>query len=413
MASTLREELASLRIERREPYRPARGTPERDRGILLSALLWSIPLAILGGASYVGYRQYDKIRPRTEVTVAQVQSMTTGEAEKLLSAKGYVMSRRQAKIGSKVPGRIEQLLVEEGSKVKAGQILAVLEHNDIKALLESRRAQIKRSEAELLEAQVDLKDKERKAKREAVLLAHQHSSTEAVEQAEAARDMAAARVEALEAAIRLMKATTRETEETIRNMHIVASFNGTVVTKQAEIGETIVPGSPIVTLADLNQLEVEADITENLLSRLAPSQPAEISVTAVPDKHYRGRLRQIIPMSDRSRGTVKVKVQILDPDERLFPDLVATVHFLPDKAIDNPNASKVFRFVSRDAVVEENGHAHVWVVDRDQRVHKRRVEIVEASGALARVESGLNGGEKVVLQPPATLQEGKLIKEKE
>ena len=110
-------------------------------------------------------------------------------------------------------------------------------------------------------------------------------------------------------------------------------------------------------------MEVETDVAENLLSRVALGQPAEVSVSAVPSKHYRGRLRQIIPMGDRTRGTVKVKVEILDPDEHLFPELVATVHFLPDKALNNPDASRPFLFVPKAAVFEENGHDYAWVVD--------------------------------------------------
>ena len=111
-------------------------------------------------------------------------------------------------------------------------------------------------------------------------------------------------------------------------------------------------------------MDVETDIAENLLSRVALGQPAEVSVSAVPSKRYRGRLRQIIPMGDRTRGTVKVKVEILDPDEKLFPELVATVHFLPDKTGDSPDASRSFLFVPKSAVFEENGHDYVWVVGK-------------------------------------------------
>ena len=130
-------------------------------------------------------------------------------------------------------------------------------------------------------------------------------------------------------------------------MSLYAPFDGTVVEKQGEEGEVITPSamsssigrSAVVTLASLDKMEVETDVAENLLSRVAIGQPAEISVSAVPSKHYRGRLRQVIPMGDRTRGTVKVKVEILDPDEHLFPELVATVHFLPDKALKNPDAA--------------------------------------------------------------------------
>src|SRR5690606_15368354 len=125
-------------------------------------------------------------------------------------------------------------------------------------------------------------------------------------------------------------------EEAIRNMQIVAPFDGTVVSLDAQLGETVntmslgTSGgrSAIVTIADLAHLEVETDVAESLLSRIAPGQPAETAVGAVPGRTYRGRLSKIIPQGDRSRATVKVEVTILDPDDRLFPELAATVHFL-------------------------------------------------------------------------------------
>ncbi len=164
--------------------------------------------------------------------------------------------------------------------------------------------------------------------------------------------MSDARVIALEAGISLQKSSATEMEETIQYMILKAPFDGTVVDKQGEVGEIINPmsmsastgKSAVVTLASLEKMEVETDVAENLLSRIAIGQPAEVSVSAVPSKHYRGRLRQIIPMGDRARGTVKVKVEILDPDGSLFPELVATVHFLPDKALNNPNANRPFVF---------------------------------------------------------------------
>lgn len=434
MAGTLRDDLASLRIERREASRGklgvARDHPEerssrggggrRFGGGLLAAMLWLIPLGLVGAAGLYGYRQYEKIRPKPEVSVGLVQRMTAGEKEKLLSAKGYIKSRHQAMIGAKLPGRVEKILVEEGSKVKKGQILAVLEHNDTMATLESRKATVRRTEAELAEARAELKDKDRKVKRLMKLRAANHSSVEEMEQAETSRDMAAARVDALKEAVSLMNASAKEVEETIENMHILAPFDGTVVSKESEVGETITPGGmgaasgrgSVVTLADLSTLEVEADVAENLLSRVGPGQPAEVSVSAVPGKHYRGKLRQIIPMGDRARGTIKVKVAILDPDEHLFPELVATVHFLPDQAIATPAsaASGPLLFVPKAAIVEEAGHSYAWVVEDGGVVRRRAIEVVVTNDDLARVEKGLKPGESVVLDPPRTLREGEPVK---
>ena len=155
-------------------------------------------------------------------------------------------------------------------------------------------------------------------------------------------------------------------------MSLYAPFDGTVVEKQGEEGEVITPTAmssslgrtAVVTIADLEKMDVETDVSENLISRIALGQPAEVSVSAIPSKHYRGRLRQVIPMGDRTRGTVKVKVEILDPDDKLFPELAATVHFLPSKTGNSPDAGRSYLFVPKSAVFQENGHDHVWVIGR-------------------------------------------------
>jgi RND family efflux transporter MFP subunit len=385
---------------------------------LVSALIWLIPLGMMTGLGAFAYKKYDEFRSKPQVAIGLVQAMTSGEAEKLLSAKGYLKSRHQAMIGAKVPGRVERMFVEEGSKVKKGDVLAVLEHNELKAMLASRQASLLRIQAELREADVDQREKEREARRATRLHAQKTVSIEEVEKALAARDMCSARVSALEAGIKLTEANIKEIEANIRTMSLFAPFDGTVVEKQGEEGEVITPSamsasisrSAVVTLASLSMMEVETDVAENLLSRVALNQPAEISVSAVPNRHYRGRLRQIIPMGDRSRGTVKVKVEILDPDGQLFPELVATVHFLPDKALKNPNATGSFLFVPKAAVFEENGHDYAWVVDSHSKLHKRPVEVAVTNDDLARVETGLKAGESVVLNPPKGLREGAEVK---
>ena len=423
MAGTLRDELASLKIERRgsratiaKPSYSSRG----DGGIrFISILLWMIPLGLVGFAAWYGYKQYDAIRSKVEVQVGIVQTMTTGEAEKLLTAKGYLKSRFQSRIGTRIPGRVEKMLVEEGTRVQKGQLLAILEHNDLKAFLKARQAQVARGEADLEEAKVDLKEKEREATRAKTLLGRKMASLEESQKADATQGIAAARVGALEANIALQKANVQETEANIRYMSLYAPFDGTIVEKEGEEGEIINPmsmggtsggRSSIGTLANLEKMEVETDVSENLLSRIAIGQPAEVSVSAVPSKHYRGRLRQIVPLGDRTRGTVKVKVEILDPDTNLFPELVATVHFLPDKALQNPDASRSYVFVPKSAIFENNGHSFAWVLDTKSRVTRRQVEVATTNDELARVETGLKSGETVIVNPPKTLRDNETVK---
>lgn len=430
MSSSLRDDLASLRIERRGtaaaspspapmPASNAAVRVQRDRGMrALSLLIWLVPLAILGAGGVVVYRQFEQLKPKQEVSVGLVQAMTVGEAETLLSAKGYIRSHNQAEIGAKMPGRVEAIMVEEGSRVKKGDVLAVLEHNDLKAQLLSREGMLLRTQAELEEAQADLHLKELRARRRTQLQSRGTVTGEELEQVLADRNMAEAQVHALEASLKVQEAMVKESLQLIEYMSIRAPFDGTVTKKGAEVGETILLGGmgaasgrgSVATLADLDRLEVETDIAETYLSRIVVDQPAEISVTAVPGRHYRGRLDRIIPMGDRTRGTIKVMVEVLDPDQHLFPELVATVHFLPDKAVNNPNAGKTFLFVPKAALVEENGHAQVWVVDAQGTVRRRRVAVVESTDDLARVEKGLTAGESVILQPPKTLSEGEQVK---
>jgi len=424
MASTLREELASLKIDRPgwdefQHKRPGKSPGRRGGALrLFSWFLWMIPLGLLAGAGAYGYRQYDLMRSRPVVTVGRVERMTTGEAQKLLTAKGYLVSRYQATIGTRLAGRVEQMCVEEGMKVKKGDTLAVIEHNDLKAMLASREAQALRTAAELEEARADLWEKERDDRRVDRLYNQKRASSEESEKAQAGHKKATARVTALEAAVKLMRANVEELKATIVTMHLFAPFDGTVVEKKSEEGEIISPMAmnsslgrwAVATIANLEKMDVETDISEGLMSRVALGQPAEVSVSAVPFKRYRGRLRHVIAMGDRTRGTVKVKVEILDPDDKLFPELAATVHFLPNRTQQSQDGNRSYVFVPKSAVFMENGHDHVWVLGPKNVLRKRQVEVATTTDALARVESGLEAGESVVLSPIKTLRENEIVR---
>ncbi len=385
---------------------------------LLSWVLWLIPLSLLAGVGTVGYRQYDQIRSRPEVSVGLVQSMTTGEAEKLLTAKGYLKSRYQSMIGTKIAGRVEKMCVEEGMKVKKGDILAIIEHNDMKAMLASREAQTVRTEAELEEARADLWEKEREERRVSRLFKQKSVTAEESEKAMAGRKKATSRVAALEAAVKFMKANVEEIRATIATMHLYAPFDGTVVEKQGEEGEIITPTAmssslgrtAVVTIANLEKMDVETDISENLLSRVALGQPAEVSVSAIPSKRYHGRLRQVIPMGDRTRGTVKVKVEILDPDEKLFPELAATVHFLPNGPPTTRTRTALSCSSPSRPFFRRTGTTTSGWSNTKEVIRKRPVEVATTTDDLARVESGLASGESVIVNPNKTLRENETVR---
>jgi RND family efflux transporter MFP subunit len=420
MAGTLREELASLKIDRPDPdfSRPRgykKSSPRRGGAGLkvLSWAVWLLPLSMLAAGGVYGYRQYEQMRSRPLVKKGVVTLKTAAVAATLLSADGFLKSRYQAMIGTKLPGRVEKMCVEEGMKVKKGDTLAILEHNDLKAMLASREAQTLRTEAELEEARADLWEKERENRRVTRLFNQRSATPEESEKATAGQKKADARVAALVAGVKLMKANVEEIKATIKTMHLFAPFDGTVVEKQGEEGEVIATmamssslgRTAVVTIANLEKMDVETKITEGLLWKISIGQPATVFVSAIPSKRYRGRLRQVLPMSDRANGVVKVKVEILDPDDRLFPELAAKVDFLPSESIGSADAGRSYLFVPRSAVFSEDGHDYVWLIRADETIRKIQVNVVPTTDDLSRVESGLKANDEVVLTPVKTLRD--------
>jgi RND family efflux transporter MFP subunit len=407
--SSVRDDLSSLRIDRTQ----RQGSPVAAFGWTLLVLL------ILGGigfASYVALK--DALFPLPQVTVESVRVMTLGQVKTELTATGYLESRWQAAVGAKVPGRIAEIPVEEGTEVKAGDVLAELEHADLDAMLESRKVAVALAEAQLNEAEFNVTQSERDFARQKDLAKRNAGITADLERAETSLNANRTILQARKASVAAAQNAVREAEEAIRNMFIYAPFDGTVVTKDAEKGESIMPGGmgassgrgSVITLAKLDELEVDTDVKEDYLSQIRKGQPAEVVVDAVPDRRYRGRLREIIPMGDRTRGIVKVKVSILNPDERLFPELSATVHFLPEQKEGEANQAERKGVFAPVAAIQkgENGD-FAWVVEGD-RVRKVAVSTKgEPEDNLVEIASPFKGGEMLVTSPSSSLKEGQQV----
>jgi RND family efflux transporter MFP subunit len=343
--------------------------------------------------------------------------MTIGQAHTILTATGYLESRLQAAVGARAPGRISRIPVEEGTQVKAGDLLAELEHADLDASLESHRVAVQEAEAELARSEHELEQAERDLSRERDLFQRKAGTPADLEQAETAFRMAKATHAARVASVAAAKSRVVEAEESIRNMYIYAPFDGTVITKDAEQGESIMPGGmgvasgrgSVVTLANLHELEVDTDVKEDYLGLIRKGQPAQISVDAVPDRLYQGRLREIIPMGDRTRGIVKVKVAVLDPDDRLFPELSATVHFLPESMRGEAELQRALAkavFAPQEAIVTQGASTSIWCLKDNvaRRVEVKLGEVV--GGGLVIVTEGMAGDETVIISPPAELRDG-------
>jgi RND family efflux transporter MFP subunit len=374
-----------------------------------------------------------------------------GDADSVLSAQGYLKSEKQAAIGAKVPGRVLKVYVKEGQPVAENAVLAELEHADLDATLEAMKASLDAQEAsleamrvgldkakaELAEIESTAAQDERDFARAAQLLRGQAGALADYETANAKRlaarsrrgsmtaavGIAAARLREAEARHRESQARHRETGQQRENMFVRAPFKGIVISKEAEEGESIMPGGmgaasgrgSVVTLADLLHLEVDTDVKEDFVSRVKKDQTVSVAVAAVPNRRFRGRVRTIIPMGDRAKGTVKVKVrldedevqQVNDPETQtftLFPEMAATVHFQGEGRAVGSGPVTPQLYVPAAAVQSDADGKFVWQVV-DERVKRRPVETGDAREGRVLIRRGLTAGERVVLEPPPGLKE--------
>lgn len=374
-------------------------------------------IALVASVSAAAWRYRDSLLPAAQVRTGTVRVASGSQQRTVLTATGYLESRLQASVGAKAPGRLQEIRFDEGTRVDQGQLLAVLEHADLDAQLASRKVAIAQAKAELLEARNLLAQAERDLKRERDVFGRNAGTKAGLEKAETEFAAAEARLAAREAAVAFAEAQVSESQEMIRNMYVYAPFGGTIISKDAEVGETIMPGGmgaasgrgSVATLANLGDLQVDTDVKEDYLGQLQRGQPAEIVVDAVSDRRYQGRLREIIPMGDRSRGVVKVKVTVLEPDEHLFPELSATVHFLPLEEKAKAADAKAAVFAPADALQAAGDKTFVWLVETGRLRRQEVTTTGQARDGLVTIASGLSGGETVVIDPASTLREGQRV----
>src|SRR5467141_2672794 len=232
----------------------------------------------------------------------------------ILIASGYVVAQRKAAVASKGTGRLVYLGVVEGDRVRTGQVIARIEDADVRAQLAQAQANVQLSRAELHDA-------ERALGRERVLGDSGASS-------QASFDAAEFRYQRVKAGIAAAEAAVDAAQVALENTVIRAPFDGTVLTKNADVGEVVAPlaasafsKSAVVTIADLRSLQVEADVAESNLEAISAGQPCEIVLDAYPDERYAGVVAKIVPTADRAKATVQVKVAFRSDDARLLRGL--------------------------------------------------------------------------------------------
>jgi RND family efflux transporter MFP subunit len=386
-------DLSRLRINRDEPARAARSS---RRGVVLVTVVAVLVLAIVG---------WWALAPRPiEVQVGAAEATGGGSVSGAgISANGYVVARTKASVSAKIPGRLAYLGVSEGSRVRRGEILARIENADYRAALNAARATGRQLEVQLAQARRD---------QERARTLHQQNVLSAVE-----LENATAKADALAAQLAASRAQVALAEVNLENTNVRAPFDGTVLRKDAEVGEIVAPSSAgggltrtaIVTMADLGTLEVEVDVNEAYIAQVRNGENARIVLDAYPDTSFNGRVRQVVPTADRQKATVQVKVSILDRDPRILPEMGAKVEFLRGAGEAAVPVAVRRVLVPRAAVSQGANGARVWVVEKDQ-VATREVEVGPERGEQVEIRSGLAGGESVVLNAPAGLKAGARVR---
>jgi len=357
----------------------------------------------------------------TEVTtvIAQVTGGGSGTSTGI-TANGYVVARTQASVSSRITGRIDSLPVDVGAVLRKGDLIARLENSDYRAALSQARANVQRSQAALADAIAVRDQLQRDLLRAEQLGARDFVSAQEIERIRAELTSAEARADLQRAQIEVDRASQSLAQSSLDFTYIRAPFDGTVLRKDAELGEVVAPAATgsgltrgaVVTMANLETLEVEVDVNEAYIAQLDSGQPAEIRLDAYPRDAYEGRIRQIVPTADRQRATVEVKVEFVNVDDRVLPEMAARVEFRENQTAGASVASRSRIMVPAEAVRDDAGQPVVWVV-RTDRVERREVQAGPVSGGQREILSGLTGGERLVTSSNGDLADGARITETE
>jgi HlyD family secretion protein len=440
-------ELEGLRIDRSASAAPG---PSRWAKIYIVA---GVSLFVLLGVAALAYRLISGSTPEVEVVRASSEGGAVGNVS--LTATGYIVPHHKINVNSKVTGRVKWIGVEKGDKVKEGQVLVKLEDDEFRAQHEqargaaesarayleelehgSRPEEVSQAEHNLDEARATLVNDKLTLDRTRELCAQGVVSKQALDDATAKYDSDQQRVNSLEKTFQLARIGPRAEEiarakgalvqaegqaayakSLLEATAIRAPVNGTILERTAEKGELITaqfassaeggPQGSVVSLADLNDIQADLDIAQDDFAKLGPHQKAVVTVDAFPDLKWDGVIAEISPQANRQKATVEVKVQILNPDSHLRPEMNATVRFLAEepKSAGSPSAGA---YVPTGALRENDGRKFVFLAFGGKAI-KREVKVLSQRSGGALV-SGLNGGETVITSAPEGLKDGEKIK---
>ena len=382
--------------------------PRRRRPLWKRWWFWAIAIVVLAAiAIFVSRRNAPQ-----SFEFATVAAAYPSTSISVLNATGRVVAARRASVSSKGTGRLEWLGVQEGQRVTEGDIIARLENRDVAAGREQAAAQVQVARANLAQGQAELEDAAAAFKRSQDLAQQKFIAGSALDSAEARYNKSRAVIDTLKAQIAVAQANYRATDVAYDQTLIRAPFTGMVLTKSANVGDIVTPFSSasgttgaVVTMADMETLEVEADVSEASIAKIKVGQSAEIQLDAFPDVRLLGEVSRIVPTVDRSKATLLVKVKFVERDARVLPDMSAKTAFL-SRALKSDERTPVAA-LRADAIVKRDGKDVVFVVGKDDQVRLTAVNVGAKVGDLVRVD--LAPGTRAVIAPGERLADGATV----
>lgn len=354
------------------------------------------------------------IAPAISVDVTTISQIYPSQSISMLNASGYIVAQRKAAVASKVTGRLVALLVEEGSKVREGQVIARMENLDVTAGRDQAAANLHTVRATLEQARAERDMAHLEYTRYQKLYAANFVAKSDFDVAETRYKRAVEGVKGAEATVRAGMAALRNAEASLDYTLVRAPFDAVVLTKNADVGDIVTPmGSAanakaaVVTIADMKSLQVEADVSETSIASLRVGQPCDIQLDALPNMRFQGEVYTIVPTVDRSKATVLVKVRFLDRDPRMLPDMSAKVSFLSRRLA--PEELKPRLAVSQSALISRGSKTFVFLL-QGNLVKETPVQIGSKLGDMTEVVSGLKPGDRAVIKPSKGLKDGSRIK---
>lgn len=403
--------LEELRIDRGGADRPpdARG---RTRWLVGAGLL-----ALAAVAAVLAWRWPEPVA-RVRVAPVVAAGPAAGIAGAILDASGYIVARRQATISAKAAGRLDRLYVSEGQRVGAGQLLATLDESTARAQLNQSIAQSHSAQKDVTTEQVAVDNARRELERKKALAAARFVSAADVENAENALAGAQARLAASQAAVEVTRRAVELARVGIEDLTVRAPFAGTVTGREAQPGEIVSPISGagltrtgIVTIVDMASLEAEVDVNENYIDRLEEKQKVVLTLNSYPDQRIAAQVLAVIPTVDRAKGTVKVRIAMVERNDRVLPNMGVRAAFFGGAGASGsgaaPAAAAPTVLTVPAAAVAAQGLEGVVFVARNGVVERREVRLAAApNGQTAVIASGVSAGEKVVIEGLDKLRNG-------